>query len=100
MGEAIRDRRDDVFLATKLFPLLPLAPVVEQRAQASARRLGVDAIDLYQVHWPNPVVPNGPTMDGMQHVIAKGLVRHAGVSNFPRTRWEDAGAPVGPAGDL
>ena len=50
VGEAIRGRRDDVFLATKLFPLLPLAPVVEQRAQASAHRLGVDAIDLYQVH--------------------------------------------------
>lgn len=65
VGEAIRGRRDDVFLATKLFPLLPLAPVVEHRAQASARRLGVDAIDLYQVHWPNPVVPNGPTVDGM-----------------------------------
>ena len=95
VGEAIRDRRDDVFLATKLFPLLPLAPVVEQRAQASARRLGVDAIDLYQVHWPNPVVPNGPTMDGMQRVIAKGLVRHAGVSNFSRTRWEDAERRLG-----
>jgi aryl-alcohol dehydrogenase-like predicted oxidoreductase len=52
VGEAIRGRRDEVFLATKLFPVLPVAPVVEQRAQASARRLGVDAIDLYQVHWP------------------------------------------------
>ena len=95
VGEAIRDRRDDVFLATKLFPLVPLAPVVEQRAQASARRLGVDAIDLYQVHWPNPVVPNGPTMDGMQRVIEKGLVRHAGVSNFSRTRWENAERRLG-----
>jgi len=95
VGEAIRGRRDDVFLATKLFPLLPLAPVVEHRAQASARRLGVDAIDLYQVHWPNPVVPNGPTMDGMQRVIEKGLVRHAGVSNFSRARWEDAERRLG-----
>jgi hypothetical protein len=95
VGEAIRGRRDEVFLATKLFPVLPVAPVVEQRAQASARRLGVDAIDLYQVHWPNPVVPNGPTMDGMQRVIEKGLVRQAGVSNFSRARWEDAERRVG-----
>jgi aryl-alcohol dehydrogenase-like predicted oxidoreductase len=95
VGEAIRDRRDEVFLATKLFPVLPLAPVVEQRAHASARRLGVDTIDLYQVHWPNPFVPNGPTMDGMRRVVEQGLVRHAGVSNFPLGRWQDAERRLG-----
>ena len=95
VGEAIRGRRDDVFLATKLFPLLPLAPVVRHRARASARRLGVDVIDLYQVHWPNPVVPNGPTMEGMQAVLDEGIVRHAGVSNFSRARWEDAERRLG-----
>jgi aryl-alcohol dehydrogenase-like predicted oxidoreductase len=95
VGEAMRGRRDEVFLATKLFPVLPLAPIVEQRARASTRRLGVDAIDLYQVHWPNPVVPNGPTMDGMRHVLDEGLVRHAGVSNFPLARWQDAEQRLG-----
>jgi aryl-alcohol dehydrogenase-like predicted oxidoreductase len=95
VGDAIRDRRDEVFLATKLFPVLPLAPVVEQRARASARRLGVDTIDLYQVHWPNPVVPNGPTMDGLRRVIDQGLVRYAGVSNFPLSRWQNAERRLG-----
>jgi len=95
VGEAIRGRRDEVFLATKLFPVMPLAPVVQQRARASARRLGVDTIDLYQVHWPNPFVPNGPTMDGMRRVIDEGLVRYAGVSNFPLTRWQDAERRLG-----
>ena len=90
VGAAIRDRRDEVFLATKVFPLLPIAPVVRQRAHASARRLGVDAIDLYQVHWPNPFVPNGPTMDGMRSLLEEGLVRRVGVSNFSLGRWEDA----------
>jgi aryl-alcohol dehydrogenase-like predicted oxidoreductase len=95
VGAAIRDRRDDVFLATKVFPVLPIAPVVRQRAHASARRLGVDAIDLYQVHWPNPLVPNGPTMDGMRSLLEEGLVRHVGVSNFPLGRWEDAERVLG-----
>ncbi|HEV8298146.1 MAG TPA: aldo/keto reductase, partial [Acidimicrobiales bacterium] len=63
VGEAIRGRRDSVVLATKLFPVLPLAPIVEQRARSSAARLGVDTIDLYQIHWPNPIVPDGPAMD-------------------------------------
>jgi aryl-alcohol dehydrogenase-like predicted oxidoreductase len=95
VGEAIRGRRDEVFLATKLFPVVPIGPVVEQRARASARRLGVDTIDLYQVHWPNPFVPNGPTMDGMRRVLDQGLVRHAGVSNFPLARWQDAEERLG-----
>lgn len=95
VAEAIQDRRDEVFLATKLFPVLPLAPVVEQRARASARRLGVDTIDLYQVHWPNPFVPNAPTMDGMRRVLDEGLVRHAGVSNFPLGRWQNAERRLG-----
>lgn len=52
IGEAIAGRRDEAFLATKILPLAPFAPVVEQRARASARRLGVDRLDLYQIFCP------------------------------------------------
>jgi aryl-alcohol dehydrogenase-like predicted oxidoreductase len=96
VGKAIADRaRDDVFLATKVFPVLPLSMVVQQRGIASADRLGVEQIDLYQVHWPNPVVPLGQTMAGMQRLQRTGLVRHVGVSNFPLARWQDAEAALG-----
>jgi aryl-alcohol dehydrogenase-like predicted oxidoreductase len=96
VGKAIADRaRDDVFLATKVFPVLPLSTVVQQRGIASADRLGVEQIDLYQVHWPNPVVPLGQTMAGMQRLQRTGLVRHVGVSNFPLARWKDAEAALG-----
>ncbi|HEX4775773.1 MAG TPA: aldo/keto reductase [Acidimicrobiia bacterium] len=87
VGDAVAGRRGEVFLATKLFPVAPFAPVVEWRARASARRLGVAQIDLYQVHWPNPVVPDGPTMAGMRRVLDSGLVAHAGVSNYSLARW-------------
>jgi aryl-alcohol dehydrogenase-like predicted oxidoreductase len=60
-----------VFLATKLFPVLPLAPVVELRAVASASRLGTRRIDLYQVHWPNPLVSDGTSMRGHEHAAAR-----------------------------
>src|SRR5258708_22388846 len=55
LGAALADSLGEkpVFLATKILPLLPVAPVVEQRAVASANRLGVRHIDLYQVHQPN-----------------------------------------------
>ena len=83
------------YLATKVFPILPLAPIVEQRGRASAARLGVDTIDLYQVHWPNPVVPIGPTMDGMRRLQDAGVVTSVGVSNFSADQWRRAEASLG-----
>src|SRR3954447_11653812 len=79
VGQAIAGRRDDAFLATKLLPVMPLAPIVVDRATRSARRLGVDAIDLYQVHWPNPVVPDRFAMDGLRRLLDDGVIRNAGV---------------------
>src|SRR5580765_346529 len=98
VGKAIAGHRDAAFIATKVFPVLPLAFVVEQRARASAARLGVETIDLYQVHWPNPLVPIGTTMDGMRQLQRAGVVRHVGVSNFSAAQWEAGehalGAPI------
>src|SRR5215210_1345544 len=88
VGQAIAGQRDKVFLATKVLPVMPLAPIVEQRGKASRNRLGVDRVDLYQVHWPNPVVPLKTTMDGMGRLQRDGVVAHVGVSNFGLDRWK------------
>ena len=94
VGEAIRGRRNDVFLATKLFPVgLPL--MVRWRARASARRLGVDHIDLYQQHWASPLFPPGATMPRFRKLIDEGLVGHAGVSNHSLRQWQDCEAALG-----
>ena len=98
LGEALRAAGADpdrVFLATKIFPALPVAPVVQQRAVASAERLGVRRIDLYQVHLPNPVVRDDTTMRGMRALRAIGLVDQVGVSNYPLERWRAAEAALG-----
>ena len=97
VGRAIRERRDKVFLATKLFPVgLPIQ--VGARARASARRLGVERIDLYQLHWPSPVFPLRFTMPRFKRLVDGGLVTNLGVSNFPLARWRAAeralGSPV------
>src|SRR6476660_9770030 len=54
LGEALRTSggTDDVVVATKVFPVVPTAAIVQQRGVASAQRLGVRTIDLYQLHWP------------------------------------------------
>ena len=95
LGQALGEDRERVFLATKLFPLLPVAPVVEQRAVASANRLDVRRIDLYQVHQPNPVVRDGTIMRGMRALQRVGLVGEVGVSNYSLDRWQAAEMALG-----
>ena len=95
LGRAISGHRDAVFLATKILPVLPVAPVVEQRAVASASRLGVTRLDLYQVHQPNPAVRDGTIMRGMRSLQRVGLVTEVGVSNYSLSRWQAAEAALG-----
>src|SRR5579859_4051542 len=95
VGRAIAGRRDDAFVATKVFPVAAISTVVQQRARSSARRLGVEAIDLYQVHWPNPAIPISSTMRGMAALQRSDLVRHVGVSNFSLHQWQRAQTALG-----
>jgi len=71
------------------------AESVRQECEASLRRLRVDAIDLYQIHWPNPVFPLRPQLDGMRTLVDEGVVANVGVSNFGADRWAQADAYLG-----
>jgi aryl-alcohol dehydrogenase-like predicted oxidoreductase len=95
LGRALQGHGDVAFVATKIFPLLPLAPVVENRGVASARRLGLPHLDLYQVHQPNPFVRDRTTMRGMRALQDVGLVGAVGVSNYSLERWRRAEAALG-----
>src|SRR6516225_4698870 len=95
LGQALGEARESAFLATKIFLILPVAPVVEQRAVASANRLGVRRLDLYQVHQPNPLVRDGTIMRGMRALQRVGLVGEVGVSNYSLQRWRAAEDALG-----
>jgi len=95
LGQALGEDRESAFLATKIFPVLPVAPVVEQRGVASANRLGVRRLDLYQVHQPNPLVRDGTIMRGMRALQRVGLVGEVGVSNYSLDRWRAAERALG-----
>ncbi|KZS58712.1 aldo/keto reductase [Mycobacterium ostraviense] len=95
LGEALGDRRDKVVVASKILPVVPFPAVVKQRAQASARRLQLDRIPLYQVHQPNPVVPDSVIMPGMRELLDGGKIGAAGVSNYSLARWRKADAALG-----
>src|SRR5215475_918256 len=95
LGEALGDDLESVFLATKILPVWPIAPVVEQRGVASANRLGARKLDLYQVHAPNPAVRDGTIMRGMRALRRIGLIDEVGVSNYPLRRWRAAEDALG-----
>ncbi|KAA8956614.1 aldo/keto reductase [Mycobacterium sp.] len=95
LGEALGERRSEVAVASKIMPIVPFPPVVKQRARASARRLQLDRIPLYQIHQPNPVVPDSVIMPGMRELLDSGTIGAAGVSNYSLARWQKADAALG-----
>ncbi|MCH9701738.1 MAG: aldo/keto reductase [Actinomycetia bacterium] len=95
LGEALGQERTEVAVASKLFPVAPFPAVVKQRARASARRLQLDRIPLYQVHQPNPLVPDSVIMPGMRELLDDGAIGAAGVSNYSLARWSKADAALG-----
>jgi aryl-alcohol dehydrogenase-like predicted oxidoreductase len=95
VGRALRERRNEAFVATKLTPVWPDATRTFEHGRQSAMRIGIETIDLYQVHFPNPVMPTAKTMEGMRRLTDAGLVRHVGVSNYSAGQWRSAEEALG-----
>ena len=83
IGEALRlFSGNRPFIATKVSPR-NLSPVkLIQSVEASLDRLGVEVIDLYQVHWPNPKVSFDESMGALSRLAEQGKLRHIGLSNY------------------
>jgi diketogulonate reductase-like aldo/keto reductase len=94
VGEAVKDCRDDVFIATKVAPSNLHYEAVIRACKDSIKRLGVSYIDLYQIHWPDPGVPIKDTMSAMEKLVHDGLVRYIGVSNFSVSETDAARAAL------
>jgi diketogulonate reductase-like aldo/keto reductase len=82
VGQAVRDIRDRVFIATKVSGGHLRRDHLVRAAVGSLRQLGVDRIDLYQIHWADPNVPIKETMGALESLVDRGVVRYIGVSNF------------------
>jgi len=95
-GRALREygRRDEIVLATKVFFPMGDAPNmgglgrkhILQACDASLRRLGVDTIDLYQIHRLDPKTPIEETLAALDHLVRQGKVRYLGASSGPAWR--------------
>jgi diketogulonate reductase-like aldo/keto reductase len=95
VAEAITGRRDRIFLATKVLPENASYAGAIKACTASLRRLRTDYVDLYLLHWWSGRHPIEETMRAMGDLIARGLVRFAGVSNLDseQMRLAQAGLP-------
>jgi aryl-alcohol dehydrogenase-like predicted oxidoreductase len=95
LGEALGHERGDVVVASKIFPVAPFPPVIRHRWEGSAKRLGLSRIPLYQVHQPNPLVPDSVIMPGLRTLLDDGRIGAAGVSNYSLERWRAADTALG-----
>jgi aryl-alcohol dehydrogenase-like predicted oxidoreductase len=98
---ALRDhpRRDDVLVATKGghwresahdFPIDGRRDRIREHCEMSLRVLGVEAIGLYQLHWPDPHVSVSESIGAIAELQREGKVRRVGVSNFSVAQIEEA----------
>ncbi|MBT3596971.1 MAG: aldo/keto reductase [Verrucomicrobia bacterium] len=92
VGKAIQDRRDDVLIATKCGRVWEgesreigkslRRESVHREVDVSLQRLGIDCIDLYQIHWPEPDEEIEEGWGAVAELVEAGKIRYAGVSNF------------------
>jgi diketogulonate reductase-like aldo/keto reductase len=81
VGEAVRGRRDAVFLVSKLYPHNASAQGTIAACERSLRRLGTDRLDLYLLHWRG-AHPLAETVAAFERLRRDGKLRHWGVSNL------------------
>lgn len=106
LGEALRGRRDQVVLATKVGN--PMGGDRErsglsrrwivQACDDSLRRLGVDHVDLYQMHRPDPSTPIDETLAAMDELVTAGKVRAIGTSTFSPAQIDEVQRVAGELG--
>lgn len=82
VGKAIKGIRDQVTVATKVLSDNLTYDSVIESAENSLQRLGIECIDLYQIHWPNSDVHIHETMSAFEKLYEDGKIRLVGVSNF------------------
>ena len=81
VGDAIVNRRDKVFLVSKVYPHNSGLNKISTACENSLRRLGTDYLDLYLLHWRGSV-PLAEVIEGMEKLKNEGKIRRWGVSNF------------------
>jgi 2,5-diketo-D-gluconate reductase B len=93
VGKGIADSgvpREEIWLTTKVWLDDAARDDVVAAGEDSLKQLGVDYLDLLLLHWPNPDVPVGETIEGFVALQEAGKIRHFGLSNHPAGLMREA----------
>jgi len=98
LGAALGERREEVVVGTKFGVPVPGWPdsggarpdYVRRAFERSVQELGTDYIDLYQLHFPDPMTPIADTLETMNELVKEGKVREIGCSNFDTGQLREA----------
>ena len=88
LGKFLKETDQPALIATKFFPW-PwrfMKSALPRALKGSLARIGVEQVDLYQIHWPSPVMKTDSLMDGLAECVKSGMARTVGVSNFGHAR--------------
>lgn len=96
VGEAIRGRRDQVFVVSKAYPHNASRQQLARTCEASLQRLRTDRLDLYLLHWRGRV-PLAETVEAMERLVAAGKIQRWGVSNLDTSDMQELLAAGGTA---
>lgn len=88
VGDAIAGRRDGLFIVSKVLPYNADHTGTVEACETSLRRMGIETIDLYLLHWPGSS-PLEETFGAFEQLQRDGKIRHWGVSNFDTGEMED-----------
>ena len=94
IGEALRGRRSDAFIVSKVLPHHATRRGTVAACEDSLRRLGTDYLDMYLLHWPG-TVPLEETLEAFDALLRAGKIRYWGVSNFDAPDMEELAALPG-----
>lgn len=88
LGQLLKEIDQPVLVATKFFPWpwRLTKGFVPRALKSSLERMGLESVDLYQVHWPSPIMSPETMMEGMVECVKRGWTRTVGVSNFGEKR--------------
>lgn len=89
IGHAIADRRDRIFLVSKVEANQVPGDGIARACEASLARLGTDHLDLYLLHWPAPSTQFPGMVAAFEQLRAAGKIRAWGVSNFNTSQMEE-----------
>lgn len=88
LGQFLKETDQPILVATKFFPM-PwrfTKGALSRALKGSLARIGVERVDLYQIHWPSPIMSTDRLMEGLAECVKSGMTRTVGVSNFGQSR--------------